>query len=105
MFGADQAGLSAGNYQDTAEMEKLRQYTAILSGLSAPFAIQNSKTVEKTGGLGSTIGTLASLGSAIAAPFTGGASLLGGAGAIGGFSPDAANALTKVPNPISWLGG
>jgi len=107
--GANQAGLAAGQYQDNAEMEKLRQYTSILSGLSQPFAMQDSqsKSVEKTGGLGSVIGSIAQLGGAIAAPFTGGmSSILGGMAS--GASPImggalAASGLGSGALP-SWLG-
>lgn len=108
MLASDQAGLSAGNYQDNAEMERLRQYTSLLTALSAPFAIQDNKTVTKSSGLGSALGTIASLGSAIAAPFTGGASLLGGAAGAaspilgGGFS-GAISGLATGALP-SWLG-
>lgn len=103
MTGANQAGLSAGQYQDNAEMERLRQYTSLLGSLSSPFGIQNqdSKTVEKSGGLGSTLGAIAQLGGAIAAPFTGGASLLGSAGGA------ASSILTPGTglNLPSWLPG
>ena len=103
---ANQAGLSAGNYRDTAGMEKLRQYTSILSALAAPYAVQDSKTTTKSSGLGSALGTIASLGSAIAAPFTGGASLLGGL--AGGASsaiinPAAMSGIATGALP-SWLG-
>ncbi|SCW57015.1 hypothetical protein SAMN02927924_01434 [Sphingobium faniae] len=110
MIASNQAGLSAGQYQDNADMERLRQYTSILSGLSSPYGIQdqNSTTTTKSSGLGSVLGTVASLGSAIAAPFTGGASLLGGAaggaGAImgGGFNSALGGMATgALPQ---WLG-
>lgn len=110
MLQSNQAGLSAGNYQDNAEMERLRQYTSLLSGLSAPFGVQNmnSKTEQKTGGLGSVLGTVASLGGALAAPFTGGASLLGSAAGaaspiLGGGFNSALSGMATGALP-SWLG-
>jgi len=108
MISSNQAGLSAGSYQDNAEMERLRQRTAILSALAAPYAITDSKTKEKSGGLGSVIGSIAQAAGAIAAPFTGGASLLGSAGAAagpimgGGFS-GALSGMATGALP-SWLG-
>lgn len=80
MIASNQAGLSAGNYEDTAGMEKLRQYTSILSALAAPYAITDSKSksVEKSGGLGSVLGSIAQLGGALGSAFTGGANLFGG---------------------------
>ena len=114
MLQSNQAGLSAGNYQDNAEMERLRQYTSLLSSLSAPFGMNSSKTVEKSGGLGATLGSIAQIAGAVAAPFTGGASLgigsaLGGAMG-GGSSPimgggfNSALSGMVTGNLPSWLG-
>ena len=108
MLASNQTGLSAGNYQDNAEMERLRQYPALLSGLSAPFGMSSSKTVEKSGGLGSVLGSIAQIGGALAAPFTGGASLLGSAGAaagpiMGGGFNSALSGMASGALP-SWLG-
>lgn len=107
---SNQAGLSAGNYQDNAQMERMRQYTSLLSALADPFGIQNSKskTVEKSGGLGSALGSIAQIGGALAAPFTGGASLLGSAGAaagpiMGGGFNSALSGMASGALP-SWLG-
>lgn len=103
---SDQAGLSAGNYQDNADMERLRQYTTLLSSLAQPFGQQNSSQTQTTSGLGSTIGSIAQLAGAVAAPFTGGASLgIGGAvnSAINGGGGGSIIQPWSGANLPSWL--
>lgn len=95
MMNGDISAFTANQYQDNAPYNNLAKYTGLLSTLAAPFGISDSKTTEKTGGLGSTIGTLAQAGGALASMASGNpfAGLFGAAGGAGGINlnPNAFN--------------
>jgi len=86
IMNGDIQSFTGHQYQDQAPYNNLAKYTGLLSTLGAPFGIQDSKTTEKTSGLGSTIGQIASVGMALAGAATGNPFLMAGglSGAAGG---------------------
>lgn len=86
IMNGDIQSFTGHQYQDQAPYNNLAKYTGLLSTLGAPYGIQDSKTTEKTSGLGSTIGQIASIGMALAGAATGNPFLaMGGlSGAAGG---------------------
>jgi len=86
IMNGDIQSFTGHQYQDQAPYNNLAKYTGLLSTLGAPYGIQDSKTTEKTSGLGSTIGQIASVGMALAGAATGNPFLMAGglSGAAGG---------------------
>lgn len=99
IMNGDISAFTANQYQDNAPYNNLAKYTGLLSQLSAPFGINDSKTVEKTGGLGATVGALAQAGGALASMASGNpfAGLFGAANGGINVNPNAfSGAMTKA---------
>jgi len=111
IMNGDIQSFTGHQYQDQVPYNNLAKYTGLLSTLGAPFGIQDSKTTEKTSGLGSTLGQIASVGMAVAGAMTGNPFLaMGGlSGAAGGGSPfstafENGGGIDFNPNQFSGFG-
>ena len=78
IMNGDIQSFTGHQYQDNAPWLNLQKYTGLLTPLAAPYGITDSKTVEKSGGLGSMLGTIAGLGGALSSAFGNPFSSLGG---------------------------
>jgi len=76
--------LAAGQYEDQAPLARQQQYVSLLSSLAAPYGMSSSSgtQTQSTGGLGTTLGTIAQLGGAAASLYGGGG--LSGLAGLGG---------------------
>ena len=107
IMNGDIQSFTGHQYQDQAPYNNLAKYTGLLSTLGAPYGIADSKTTEKTGGLGSVLGTVASLGGALSSAFGNPFSSLGGNFASGSPFTQAfagGGGISFNPNQFSGFG-
>ena len=92
--------LAAGQYEDNADLSRQQQYISLLSQLAAPYGMSsgtsNGTQTEKTGGLGTTLGTIAQLGGAAASLYGGGG--LSGLAGLGGATSSALGGINSGLN-------
>ena len=69
IMNGDIQSFTGHQYQDNAPWLNLQKYTGLLTPLAAPYGISDSKTTEKSSGLGSILGTVAGLGGALSSAF------------------------------------